>query len=184
MPAVEQIISDGEASGGTGKYGFGPIERANRTGHLYLDHMYDLALAQSGYIEMGFTTEGTHESVIREFAVVCQNEQIELRLYEGATYTQVGDGVQLNMNRNEAATHPSVIDVTDDPVVTVQGYPVFVQQWLGINDFRADPVAQGKYNHPIVLKDNTQYVLRLTFFGANTGFASVDVLRCECPYHV
>ena len=180
--ALKWRTSGGQATGGTGIFTFSPIERALRTGHAYLDNLYDASLEQDEYMELGITTATDHASVLREIEVSCTNELVELRLYEDATYVEAGTGKQTNMNRNEAATHPSVVDVTDRPTVSVQGVPILVQVYNGQDSFNADPLVHAHFTWPIALKDDTQYILRLTHLGASTGTASVTILRCECPY--
>ena len=134
-------------------------------GNHFKSGYQDTSMAASDVINLLFVTPDT--AVWGHWTLVGQSTgEAVIQVFEGTTVSGNGTAVaRWNRNRNLAAVNESDILVFHTPTITGDGTKMS-EKWIGGTGFKADVGGGTRGDSEYVLKQNTNYLVRLTAVGA------------------
>lgn len=161
------------------------VGNAVAAGVFYIYIHKDTGIPVAGFEDVFIqTTAGI--AAVTQLNATLQAEELNIKLYENATWT--GGSAIPGLNTNRVAAAAGIDAIKETSVLSgasITDVGTLIADWdiLGVDNIGgATNIVDGEITVPIVLKPNTQYILRFTNTGSNSADLQTAIQLIDRPH--
>lgn len=151
-------------------------------GKLFSIRSYKTAIAQNGYVDYAFFTPENYQIHAKPITIVSDSPLLKLEIFEDISAIMTTEVTPFQHNRM-LSDITSQANVSDNISGFTPGTPIWVDYLLGNTEIPAENSLGGELDalEKIILKQATNYVLRITNLSTNTISWRAEINWFELP---